>query len=83
MVCSYRYSCLDLPMALVGCQMEGCALRLHHVYQGGYVAMHEIDLDGEERNICDDFVDNIWMGGKHEKLNKVGHSTVYRMDESE
>ena len=45
-VCSYHYSCLDLPMALVGFKVEGCASRLHHVYQGGYVAMHEINLDG-------------------------------------
>ena len=47
MVCSYRSSCLDLPVALVDCQMKGCELRLH-LCQGGYVAMHEIYLDGAE-----------------------------------
>ena len=48
MVCYYGSSCIDLPMALVDCHMEGCASRLHHVCQGGYVDMHEIDLDGAE-----------------------------------
>ena len=76
-VCSYRSSCLDLPMALVGCQMKGCGLRLHHVYQGGYGAVHEIDLDGAELKICRNFVDELWIGGKPEKWKKVQHSTVY------
>ena len=67
-------------MALVDCQVEGCASRLHPVCQGGYVAMHEIDIDGAERNICCDFVDEIWMLGKPEKLKKVVHSTVYKID---
>ena len=31
MVCSYRSSCLDLPVALVYFKMKGCELRLHHV----------------------------------------------------
>ena len=52
MVCPYRSSCLDLPVALVDCHMKGCESRLHHILQGGYVAMHEIDLDVAERNIC-------------------------------
>ena len=45
MVCSCLSSCLDLPVTLVDFQMNGCELRLHHVYQGEYVAMHDIDLD--------------------------------------
>ena len=36
-----------------------------------------------EQKICCDCVDNLWMGGKPEKLNKVGHSTVYRTEKSE
>ena len=70
-------------MALVDCQMEGCASRLHHVFQGGYVAMHDINIDGAERKICCDRVDELRMGGKPEKLNKVGQSTVYMTEESE
>ena len=61
MVCSYFSSCLELPMALVGCQVEVCALRLQHVYKGGYVAMREIDINGAERNIFHDCVDDLWM----------------------
>ena len=83
MVCFYPYSCLALPVALVDCQMKGCELRLRHVCQGGYVAMHEIDLDEAELNICRDCVDKIWMGGKPEKLKKVQHSTVYRTKDLE
>ena len=59
MVYSYRYSYLDLPVALVDCQVEGCASRLRHIFQGEYVAMHEIELDGEKLNICRDCVDKI------------------------
>ena len=81
MVCSYHFSCLDLPVALVDCQVEVCVSRLHHIYQGGYVAIHEIDLDRAEQSIYHDCVDELWMGGKPEKLNKVGHRTVYRTDE--
>ena len=77
MVCYYRSSCLELPVALVDCHMEGCASRLYHVYQGGYMDMHEIDLDGAERKTCSDCVEKIWMEGKPDKLNMVGHSTVY------
>ena len=81
MVCSCSYSCIDLPVVLVDCHMKGCELLLHHVYQGGYVAMHEIDLDGAELNIFRDCVDELWMGGKPEGMNKLQHSTVYRTDE--
>ena len=77
-VCSYRSSCLDLLVALVDCRMRGCGSRLHHVCQGEYVAMHEINIDGAEREICRECVDNLRMGGKPEKLKMVQHSTVYR-----
>ena len=80
MVCSYCYSCLDLPVALVDCQMKGYESRLHHVCQGEYVAMHNIDLDGAEVKICPNCFDEIWMGGKPEKLKKVQHITVYRTE---
>ena len=82
-VCSYRSSCLELPMSLVHFQMKGCELCLHRVCQGKYVAMHAIDIDGTERKIFRNCVDDIWMGGKSNKLKKVQHSTVYRTDESE
>ena len=80
MVCSYRSSCFDLTVAVVDCQMKGCKSRLHHVCQGDYVAMHEIDLDGAELNIFRNCVNNIWMVGKPEKLKKVQLSTVYRTE---
>ena len=83
MVCYYRSSFLDLPVALVDYQMKGCELRLHHDCQGEYVAMHEIDIVRAELNICRGSVDELWMGGKPGKLNKVQHSTVYRTDELE
>ena len=76
MVCSYRSSYLDLPMALVDCQMKGRESRLHHVYQGGYVAMHAIDLDRAEFKIFQNCVDELWMGGKPKKFKMVQHSTV-------
>ena len=47
------------------------------------MSMHDIDLDRAEQKICLDFFDELCMEGKPEKLNKVGHSTVYSMDESE
>ena len=67
MVCSYCSSCLDLPVALVDFQMKGFELRLQHVCQGGYVAMHEINIDGAEQNICRECIDDLRMGGKPEK----------------
>ena len=45
--------------------------------------MHEIKLDGAERKICRECVDDLRMGGKPEKLKMVQHSTVYRTDELE
>ena len=59
MVFSYRYSCLDLHVALVDFQVEVCVSRLNHVCQGGYVDVHEINLDGAERKICRDCVDEL------------------------
>ena len=38
---------------------------------GGGVAMHEIDIDRAEEKIFHNCVDDLWMGGKPEKLNKV------------
>ena len=70
-------------MAIVDYQMKGCESRLRQVCQGGYVAMHEIDLDREEQKICHNCVDELWMGVKPKKFKKVQHSAVYRMDESE
>ena len=81
MVCSYHYSCHELPVALVDFKMKGCELRLHHVCKEEYVAMHGIDLDKAERNICHNCVDELWIGCNPNKLKKVQHSTVYRTDE--
>ena len=47
---------------------------------GGVCAIHEIGLDGADREICRDCADDIWSGGNPEKLKKVGQSTVYRSD---
>ena len=80
MACSYRSSCLGFPVALVDCQMKGCESRLHHVCQGEYVAMHEIELDGSERKICRECIDDLRMGGKFEKSKMMQDSTVYIMD---
>ena len=38
--------------------------------------MHEVDIDGAERNICCDCADKLLMGGKSEKLKKVVHITM-------
>ena len=76
MVCSYRSSCIDLPVALVDCQMKGCESRLHHVCQGEYMDILAINLDGAEWKICHDCIDEIWMGGKPKKLKKAQHTTV-------
>ena len=45
--------------------------------------MHEINLDGGKQNICYKHVGDIWIGGKPDKLKKVGPRTVYRTDKSE
>ena len=75
-VCSYPYSCLNVPVELVDCHMVGCASLFHHICQGGYVAMHEIDIDIAERKLSCDCVDDIQIGGKPDKLMKVGHITM-------
>ena len=46
------------------------------------MATHEIDIDGVDRKFCCNCVDELWMGVKPDKLNKVQHRTVYRTDES-
>ena len=51
MVCSYGSYCLDLPVALVDCRVEGCPSCLHQICQGGFVVLNYIDFDGAERNI--------------------------------
>ena len=61
MACSYHSFCLDLPVVLVDFQMKGCDSHLNHVFKGEYVAMHEIDPDGAELNICPECVDKLWM----------------------
>ena len=45
--------------------------------------MHDIDIDGAEQKICCNCVDELWMGGKPEKLKKLQHSNVYSTEESE
>ena len=61
--------------------MDRCTSRLHHVCQGEYLAMHEIDIDGADQNICHDCVDKLCMGCKPDKLNNMGYSTLYRTEE--
>ena len=77
MVCSYRYYCIDLPVAIVDCQVEGCLPRLHHVCQGVYVILNDIDFGGAEQKICRDCVDELRGRGESETLKKVGYKTVY------
>ena len=81
MVCSYRYSCIDLPVALVDFKEEGCPLHLYPIFEGEYVVLNDINFDGEERNICRDCVNEIRGGGKSETSKKVGDSTVYGTDQ--
>ena len=59
MVCSYCSYFLKLSVELVYCQEKGCTLRLHHVCQVDYMAMHEIDLEEVERNIYHICVDKL------------------------
>ena len=47
------------------------------------MAMHEIELGRAERKIFLNSVDDLFMGGKPEKLNKVGHRNVYRTEKLE
>ena len=48
-VCSYPSYFLGLPVVLVGFQVEGYPLRLHHVYQGRYVVLNYIFFYGAKR----------------------------------
>ena len=82
MVCSYRSSCIDLPVFLVDCQVGGCYSRLQHICQGKYVLLNDIDFDGAKRKIYNNCVDKLRDRGKPETLKKVGYSTVYGTDES-
>ena len=50
---------------------------MHHVCQGEYVILNDIDFDKAEQNICCNCVDDLWGQGKSEKLNKMGDSTLY------
>ena len=45
--------------------------------------MHEIELDRSEQKTCRKCIDDLWMGGKPEKLKMMQHSTVYRMEKLE
>ena len=76
MLCYYRSSCIDSPVALVDCKAEGFPLYLHQVFQGEYVILNYIDFDRAEQKICRDCVDEIRGQGKSETLKKVGDSTV-------
>ena len=76
MVCSYHSSCLDLPVALVDCQVGGYPPRLYHVCQGEYVLLNYINFDGGEWNIFRVFFDNLGRGGKSYQLKKLRDSTV-------
>ena len=76
MVCSYCFSCLDLPVELVDCQVEGCSSCLHHVCQGRYGVLNHIDFDGAERKIYHNCVDKLQVGGKSYTFKKVGDINV-------
>ena len=82
-VCSCRSFCIDLPVALVDCQAEGCPSRLHHVCQGGYVVLHDIDFEGAERKICHHFFDDLRVWVNSEAFNNLLYSTLYGMDVTE
>ena len=45
--------------------------------------LNDIYFDGEEQNICRDYVDEIGAWGKSETLKKVGNINLYGTDESE
>ena len=77
MVCSYHSSCLNLPVALVDCHAEVFLSRLHHICQGEYVILNDIDFDGAEQKLFRDCVDEIGVREKSETLKKVGDSTLY------
>ena len=76
--CSY---CIELPVALVACKVEGCPLHLYQVCEGGYVALNHIDFGGAERKSCCNCVEEIQGQGKSDILKKVGDSTMYGKDD--
>ena len=45
MMCSYRSTCREFPVALVGFQMEDCLQILHHVCQRENDILNSIDFD--------------------------------------
>ena len=45
--------------------------------------MHKINLDKAEQKVCHDYFDELWIGGKPEKLKKVVPSIVYRTNKLE
>ena len=69
-------------MDLVEYQVEGCPYLLHHLCQGDYETLNDINFDGAAMNIYCNCVDELREWGKSDILNKVEGSTVYRMDES-
>ena len=64
LVCSYRSSCIDLPVELFDCQVEGRTLCLYRVFQGGYVILNGIDFEGGEQKIFCDCVDDLGREGR-------------------
>ena len=80
MVCSYLSYFLDLPVALVDCQVEACPSLMHHVFQGGYVILGYIDFDGAERKICCNCFDKLQGWGKSDTSKNVVYSTMYGTD---
>ena len=76
MVCSYRSSRIDLPVAIFDFQTEGCPFLMYQDCQRKYVILNSIYFERAERKICHNCVDNIWDQGKSERLKKVGYSTV-------
>ena len=70
-MCSYNYSCLELPVALVDCQVGGCPLCLYQICQGGYVPLNYIDFGRAERNIYCNYADELLERGKSDTLKKV------------
>ena len=83
MVCSYYSYCIDLPVALIDCKVEVCPLHLYQICQGEYVVLNDIDFDEADRKICHNCINELRGGGKSEKLNKVGDSTMYGMEKTD
>ena len=81
MMCYYRSSCLEFPVVLVGCQVEGCSRLLHHICQGEYEILNGIDFDrGSGRFVA--IVSTSW-GGESEVSKDMGDSTVAKKIELE